>query len=97
MLKHSELERLLDLKKLPLPNSPRVKRIEFYEAPDSTGDLSIFVWVLLDDTTPDSEQTAKKVAPIDEAIRERLRNADEERFAYIRFQTESEYREPVEV
>ena len=89
----SDIQKLLDPASLDLPDSPRVVRIELEEGFDSTGDPALYIWVLLADDTPDEEQTWQKVREIRRIIRETLHDAQEERWPYVRFRTESEHRE----
>ena len=84
--------KLLDPSSLSLPASPRVVRIECHPGFDYGGDPAVYIWVLMDDATPEAEQTLKKVRPIEHAIRARLEEAGETRWPYVRFRTESEHR-----
>jgi hypothetical protein len=89
----ADIRKLLDPSLLGLREPPRVVRIELEEGFDSTGDPALYIWVLLDDETAlDDDVTWQNVKQIDRTIRETLRGADEQRWPYVRFRTESEHR-----
>lgn len=95
-LAHKRLQQLLDLKKLKLPASPRVVRIVIEEDFDHMGEPCLNIWVLFEDDTPEREQTSEKVEPIREAIANKLERSGEIRWPYVRFLTESQYREMID-
>jgi hypothetical protein len=93
----ADIRKLLEPASLGLPEPPRVVRIELEEGFDSTGDPALYIWVLLDDeTTLHDEVTWQNVKQINRTIRDTLRDADEQRWPYVRFRTESEHRTLIE-
>ncbi len=55
------------------PSSPRVVDFKFHRGEDSTGDAAVWIYVVLDDTTPASAKHFVRTQPIAEAIRTEIR------------------------
>lgn len=91
MLEDPELADVLSVKKLNLPDRPKVVDVKFNDYQDWTGDDSLEVWVILDDATRDEEMTGPGVTQIIDAIFAALQAARESRFPYVRFGTRTDY------
>src|SRR5687767_3742426 len=85
------LERLRDEGRFP--PTPKIRRFEVEADHDHTGDPALFIWVLLDDGTPEEEFRWSALRPFEEAIREAVFASDDPRWPYVRFRTEAEHRE----
>lgn len=75
------------------PKDPPVARVEVQEGYDSIGDPAWFIWVLLPNGTPESDQTLKKLWPIEEAIVDDILSTGDPHWPYVRFRTVEEYAE----
>ncbi|MBI1849459.1 MAG: hypothetical protein HYR85_03840 [Planctomycetes bacterium] len=62
------LKKTLDLKKLRLPKPNRVVDIRFKRDQEWTGEDAVWIWVILDDRTPEKERAYVKLMPIFDAI-----------------------------
>lgn len=91
ILEDRELAEILSVKKLKLPDRPKVVDVKFNDYQDWTGDDSLEVWTILDDSTRDEEMTGPGVTEIIDAIFAALQAAGESRFPYIRFGTREDY------
>ena len=91
ILSEAELGELLSPAKLKLPDRPRVLDIKGHAYEDWNGEESLQVYVILDDATPEEDWTLERIEPIYDAIRCRLREAEEPRFPYITAGTRSDY------
>jgi hypothetical protein len=85
-----DLKRALALRRLKLPGRPRVERVEFTQIIDSIGDPALRVTVVLDEATSDEERQWARLAPIAEAVRRALAEAEIDLWPYIRFRKASE-------
>lgn len=88
-----KINEALDLDRLNLPARPRVRRIVWHDYRDWAGDEALRIWALLDDRTPDRDRAWKRIHPIDRAIRKAIDDIGEERFPYITFWTQAEWRQ----
>lgn len=86
-----DLRQMLDPKSLILPSAPKVReiKVDAYEE-SSDGEDALWVKVILDEATGDSERSWDALEPIDEAIRRKLRDAKIDLFPYIEFVKQSE-------
>lgn len=75
----------------PEPGGLKVLEVKVDEYSDSSGEDALEVFVVVPDKTSDEQLRWDNVEPIDQWIRERLREAGETRFAYISFGTGSDY------
>ena len=75
------------------PAKPKIRRFEVEADYDHTGDPALFIWVLLEDDTPEEEQRWADVKPIEETIREAVFASGDPRWPYVRFRTEAEHLE----
>ena len=83
----------LELDRLNLPSRPRVRRIVWRDYRDWSGEEALRIWALLDDRTPKRDRAREHIDPIDRILREALRRIGEERFPYITYWTEAEWKE----
>ena len=73
----------LDLKRLSLPPSPHVTKLEAEEYTDSTGEPSLRILVTLDEATDIGRVSGDDVGELKSAIRESLREHGIHVFPYI--------------
>ena len=73
----------LDLKRLPLPHSPHVTKLEAEDYTDSSGEPSLRILVTLDETTDIGRVSGEDVGELKSVIRESLRNHGINVFPYI--------------
>lgn len=73
----------LDIKSLRLPASPPVTRLEAEDYTDSSGEPSLRVWVILDESADVEKVTGEAIGNLKSAIRESLRNHGITVFPYI--------------
>ena len=98
-----KIEKALQLASLKLPSRPKVVGIEheFYEELSSSSSSSseeyeaLWVWVLLDERTPDRDRKWRLLEPIDREIRDALLAAGVRQFPYIDYVKPSERQESV--
>ena len=83
----------LELDRLNLPARPRVRRIIWRDYRDWSGEEALRIWALLDDRTPKRDRAWERIEPIHRVIHETLEQIGEERFPYITFWTEAEWKE----
>jgi hypothetical protein len=81
----------LKKEKLELPDRPVIETIEGDYIDDSTGEVSLEVWVILSDSTRDEELTGESVVQIKSAISESLLKSGVDVFPYIRLVKRSDY------
>jgi len=93
MIKNSDIETILAPKSLDLPERPIVKRVQVQQDLDSLGEDAFRIWVVLDDQTLEEERCWARLAPIEERIKEKLREAGYEQWPYLTFWTESQMQE----
>lgn len=93
MVEDQKIDAALDPKALALPGRPRVVRILWEPVVDSVGEDSLYVWVVLDDSTSDEDRVWDVLQELEDVIRDALRELAEERFPYIYYRTESEMAE----
>ena len=85
--------KLLDPKKLPLPEKPKVVEIHVSPYVDHVGENSLRVWVILAEGTTRADRTVQNIRAIRRAISDALLNAGIEEFPYTRFGMRSEIEE----
>lgn len=85
---------LLNPASLNLPERPRVFEIRHELCADSAEEDAVKIWVILDDSQPDSEieknAAMASIKPIHDAIWRALKSAQVERWPYISFRLKSE-------
>ncbi|MBI5363678.1 MAG: hypothetical protein HZA53_10905 [Planctomycetes bacterium] len=86
------VDEVLDLDRLDLPERPRVRRIAWEPIVDQIGEPALEVWVILDDRTPPTHRTWKRMAPVHRSIRDALTTAGVQVFAYVHTRTASAFR-----
>lgn len=91
MTDEAEMKEVLDPKKLALPSRPLIEEIELEHYEDSSGEESLEIWVILDDSTKDEDLTGENVMQVKSAIREALLSNQVRLFPYIRFIVRAEY------
>ena len=84
----------LDLRSLRLPPSPPVTRVEVQEYTDSSGEPSLRVLVVLDESTDLDQVSGDDVGELKFAIRESLKAHGVDVFPYIFLAKPSELDEP---
>jgi hypothetical protein len=80
----------LDVKSLPLPPGLGVTKLEVEEYTDSTGEPSLRVWVILDESTDVEKVSGQSIGEFKSAIQQRLREHGNTLFPYIFLAKESE-------
>src|SRR5262249_58996522 len=86
-------KKLLDPKKLPLPEKPKVVDLVVRPYVDHMGENSLRVWVILAEGTTQADRTVPGIRAIRRAIHDALLNAGIEEFPYLRFGMRSEIEE----
>lgn len=86
-MKLQSLDDILNLDKLNLPPYPTVSEIQWYPATDSVGEPSYYITVILPDDTPPEHRERKLTREIERRIKQAIRNAGIEEFAYTRTAT----------
>jgi hypothetical protein len=84
-------QHMLPLLRAKSPPSPPVARIEVTEGYDSTGDPSLYFWLLFPDSVKAEQMTLDTILPLQKTVRDEVRRLGETRWPYVRFQRESEY------
>ena len=85
--------KLLDPKKLPLPEKPKVVEIHVSPYVDHVGENSLRVWVILAEGTTREDRNVHDISAIRSAISETLLKAGIEEFPYMRLLMRSEIEE----
>lgn len=93
---HRSLSTVLDLKKLKLPPVPKVDAIEWQPIVDHVGDDAYEITVIIPDNTSGSDRARELTRQIETTIRQALRDAGIEEFAYMRTLTRADLREAEE-
>jgi hypothetical protein len=93
-LPDSEIARAIEAARGRMPASPRIRDILVQDYVDSAGDDSLLVRVILTDEA--QRRAWKDLRPLNDAIRDSLLDAGEERFAFIHFYSPAEYEEETE-
>ncbi len=75
------------------PKSPKVARFVVEDSRDSMNEPALYIWVLLENDTPDSDRAWEKLQPIDRMIADAIFETKDPRYPYVRFQTEAEHEE----
>jgi hypothetical protein len=88
-----ETHKALDINNLPLPPGFKIIRIEAEDYTDSTGEPSLRVLVVLDESVNVEHVSGEAVGDFTSALRERLRQHGSTEFAYITFAKPSELAE----
>lgn len=83
----------LDLKNLKLPPSPPVTRVEFEDYMDSSGEPSLRILVVFDESTDIERVSGEEIGELKFAIRESLREQGITLFPYIFLAKPSELEE----
>lgn len=78
-----ETRRALDIKNLSIPSALPVVRVEAKDYTDSTGEPSLRVLVVLEESVDVENVTGKAVGELKSAIRDSLRKHGVSLFAYI--------------
>lgn len=86
------VKRLNALRK-KFPKSPRVVGFAVEDGTDWMGEPALYIWVLLDSATPESELDWEKLRPIDWAIHEDIFGRKDQRYPYVMYRTEAEHAE----
>lgn len=76
-------------------NYSQVRRVIIQEGPDWTGNESLFVWVLVDDSLPDEDLSWNKIEPLVEEARAQSLAYNRELYPYVKVKHEREWREMV--
>lgn len=82
--------KVLNLKALKLPPEARVVNIRWHPYVDHTGEDSLKVYVILDESTTAETHGWDAVKPVDRAIRDSLLAAGVQLFPYLHFVKQSE-------
>jgi hypothetical protein len=85
-----EARRALDIKSLPFSRSLPVIRLEAEDYTDSTGEPSLRILVVLDESVDEEKVNGEEVGDLKSAIRENLRRHGVTVFPYIFFAKPSE-------
>src|SRR6476646_8213678 len=85
--------KLLDPKKLPLPEKPKVVEIHVRPYVDHVGENSLRVWVILAEGTTREDLSVQGIRTIRRAISDASLDAGIEEFPYTRFGMWSEIKE----
>ena len=83
-------KKLLDLKKLPLPEKPKVVELRIRPYEDHLGYDSLEIRVVLAEGTTRADRNVRNLDVIRDAIHDALLHAGIEEFPYIRMATQSE-------
>ena len=86
------IDNALKKEKLDLPDRPVIEDIKAEFIEDSSGEDSLEVWVILNDSTPDEELTGQSVVRVKSTISESLLASHVDLFPYIRFVKLSDYK-----
>jgi len=86
-------EKVLDPKKLPLPEKPIVLDIRLQRFEDHTGEDALDVWAIVDETTTRADRTVDNRRAIQHAVRNALRAAGIEWFPILHLVTLSDVKE----
>lgn len=89
------VQEALSIDKVQVPDSPPVRRVEVSLGRDTADEPAAFVVAYLDRSTQESDWTNEKLRPIQHRVRELLREAGIERWAYVRFEPDQELRKAV--
>jgi len=73
----------LDIKDFPFPKGLAVTALEVEDYTDSTGEPSLKVWVILDESVDVDKVSGEAIGNLKSTIRERLRNHGNTLFPYI--------------
>jgi isoleucyl-tRNA synthetase len=92
MVSPVHFDELPNVRALRLPAIPRVVDIKYAPYIDSEGADALRVWVILDNKTKPSQRRWKHLEPIEEVIREALRNVQGNLWPYFKYRTRSEFR-----
>jgi len=90
-----QIEKRLNKLKAKFPRSPKVVRFVVEDGRDWMGEPALYIWVLFENGTPESEQTLEKVWPIERLIADDIFARKDPRFPYVRFRTDAEYEDMV--
>jgi hypothetical protein len=90
-----QIVKRLNRLKRGFPKSPKVIRFVVEDSQDWAGEPALYIWALLENGTPESEQSWEKIKPIEGAIVEAIFERKDPRYPYVRFRTEQEYEDMV--
>jgi len=95
---HISLEKLLDLETLrpKLPPAPKIQDIQWMPIVDHAGEDSYEITVIIPDDTPKEHLERTLTRAIETQIRQELRDAGIEEFAYLRTLRPADLREEQE-
>jgi hypothetical protein len=91
ILSDDELSQLLSVKRLPLPEKPKVVDIKFEDYEDWAGDETKEVFIILEEGTPEDQPTLDELQPTYQAINDVFIQAHDPRLPYITAMTPSEF------
>ncbi|MBI1849464.1 MAG: hypothetical protein HYR85_03865 [Planctomycetes bacterium] len=83
------LKRTLNLKRLKLPKTPPIVELRYEVGVDWSGDDAVWIWTIVDDSTPKKDWTFAKLTPVYEKIREAVRGTGLEIIPYVRVRSRS--------
>lgn len=89
------IQEALSLNRVQVAGSPEVLRLEVTLGRDTADEPAVFVVAYLDHNTPDTEWTNEKLRPIQHRVRDLLRDAGIDRWAYVRFEPDLGLRKAV--
>jgi len=70
-----------------------VREVIVQKRPDWTGEESLFVWVLLDDSVPDDDLDWDDIEPLNRVASDWMRASQPDFFPYLRFRRQREWAE----
>ena len=72
---------------------PKIVRIEYSLGKDATEKDAVWVWLVLDDATPENQWEYEVVGRLADAVRQKLREGGVTALIYVRFRSASEQEE----
>lgn len=90
-----QIEKRLNALKKRFPDSQKVVRFVIEDSRDWMGEPALYIWVLFENGTPESEQTLEKVWPMERMIADDIFARKDPRFPYVRFRTDQEYEDRI--
>ena len=81
------------LRALEAAGYAQVREIEIARGADSTGEESLFVWLLLDDELPDSALDWDVLRPLLNEARQTMRRLQPQFYPYVRARRQREWQE----
>jgi len=71
----------------------QVREVIIEQGPDSTGEESLFVWLLLDNKVSDKDLNLEKVESLLSAAREQMRRLQPQFYPYVRVRRQREWQQ----